>query len=468
MRKRFDGYICISLYKELAVFLFVMRMNKDISIRIENFGPIKGPETIYLRPFMIFSGVSGIGKSYLAMLVHFVYRILCGNETRNFLFEKKINFDWLKINFPDEESVICKIQVSDFINWINERALFYMRDMTGNQLFNAKIEISLPDLPEYFTFLYGRNTVRSNGRNEIELVEVLKLVEDDGALQFPQSSVGSWGEVPFMILLNRFLQKKYELRLDKTFFMPPSRGSLVAVPYELSFVMNQSKDMYQEFLSDLSSLKTLKPKSDFSESMDSANKMLNKEVLHGGIDLKENELIYKIEGSEDVIPITAVASSIKEISPFALMIQKGLLGSFSILFEEPESHLHPELQLKVVDLLAYSLKEGAHLQITTHSDYILRHINDLIRLHILRGKMADDVKFKSYCFEVGLDPHIVIDPDLVNAYYLSLDSNGDSYIKKQDVSMGIPFDTFNKVMDEQIVRSAELYDKVEFYIESES
>ena len=82
--------------------------------------------------------------------------------------------------------------------------------------------------------------------------------------------------------------------------------------------------------------------------------------------------------------------------------------------------------------------------------------------------MADDVKFKSYCFEVGLDPHIVIDPDLVNAYYLSLDSNGDSYIKKQDVSMGIPFDTFNKVMDEQIVRSAELYDKVEFYIESES
>ena len=45
--------------------------------------------------------------------------------------------------------------------------------------------------------------------------------------------------------------------------------------------------------------------------------------------------------------------------------------------------------------------------------------------------MADDVKFKSYCFEVGLDPHIVIDPDLVNAYYLSLDSNGNSYIKKQ-------------------------------------
>lgn len=440
-------------------------MNKNISIRIENFGPIKGPETVYLRPFMVFSGLSGVGKSYLAMLVHFVYRILSGNETRNFLLANNVNFDLLKISFPDEESVIYKIKASDLNDWINKRALSYIRDMIGNQSFNAQIQINLPDLPEYFTFLYGRNAVMANGKDEMEYVETLKLVENKGALQFPQSSVGSWGEVPFMILLNHFFQKKYELSLNKTFFMPPSRGSLVSVSDELRFVMHQSKDMYQEFLSDLSNLKLLKPKNEFSESMDSANKMLNEEVLHGDIDLKENELIYKIDGSE--IPIAAAASSIKEISPFALMIQKGVLDSFSILFEEPESHLHPELQLKVVDLLAYSLKEGAHLQITTHSDYVLRHINDLIRLHILKRKMNNDMKFESYCSQIGLNPHIVIDPDEVNAYYLYLDSKGDGCIQKQDTSMGIPFDTFKNVLNEQIARSVDLFDQVEFYIESD-
>ena len=51
-------------------------MNKNISIRVENLGPIKGPETIYLRPLMILSGSSGLGKSYVAMLLHFIYVVM--------------------------------------------------------------------------------------------------------------------------------------------------------------------------------------------------------------------------------------------------------------------------------------------------------------------------------------------------------------------------------------------------------
>ena len=51
-------------------------MDNRISISIENFGPIKGPHTIYLNQLMIFSGPSGVGKSYLAMLTHYVYRLI--------------------------------------------------------------------------------------------------------------------------------------------------------------------------------------------------------------------------------------------------------------------------------------------------------------------------------------------------------------------------------------------------------
>lgn len=78
---------------------------------------------------------------------------------------------------------------------------------------------------------------------------------------------------------------------------------------------------------------------------------LSLDMLHGNISLKNNDLCCTQSYGE--IPITAAASSVKELAPFALMLQKGIVGDYSILFEEPESHLHPDMQIKVADLLAY-------------------------------------------------------------------------------------------------------------------
>lgn len=63
--------------------------NNKISITVKNFGPIEGPITLNLNHFIIFSGDSGLGKSYLAMLIHFVYRIVAGDDLLQFLTESK-------------------------------------------------------------------------------------------------------------------------------------------------------------------------------------------------------------------------------------------------------------------------------------------------------------------------------------------------------------------------------------------
>ena len=49
----------------------------------------------------------------------------------------------------DEESIICKIPSVDMIQWINQRSLSFMRDMLGNQKFNAEINIVMSGLPEH-------------------------------------------------------------------------------------------------------------------------------------------------------------------------------------------------------------------------------------------------------------------------------------------------------------------------------
>lgn len=434
-------------------------MNNKILITVKNFGPIEGPITLNLNRFIIFSGDSGLGKSYLAMLIHFVYRVVAGDDLLQFLTESKYDYDTLKEGIGDDESIICRIPTSDMVRWINSRALSFMKDMLGNQNFNGDINIELAELPENFTFLYSRKAVIGKNKEEMTYVESLKLSEMGHTIQFPQA--GGWGAFPFMAMISNYLRHLYEIHQTRTFLMPPSRGSLIAVPDNLLYSQRDTMGMYIEFLNNLSTLKNSRPfEFDDDDIVVNAARMLHNDVLHGDIELSDKDILYKVDDSV-VLPITAAASSVKELVPFALIIQKKLMGAYSILFEEPESHLHPDMQIKVADLVGYALADGASFQITTHSDYFLRHINDLIRLFILKNKWDDDDKFNTFCVKNNYNSGIVIDPELVSAFFLHKDENGRVVVEKQDVAQGIPFDTFNSVTDSQLASSAELYDLVD-------
>lgn len=433
-------------------------MKPNISITVSNFGPIKSESTIKLGQMVIFSGDSGLGKSYLAMLVHFVYKVISGYELRKFLLDNGYDYDILKKDIGDDESVICKISSLKMSEWIDHQALVFLRNMIGNQQFNANIHIDMPSMLEYFTFLYSRKPVMGKDNDEMTYVESLKLKDMPYAIQLPQDS-GNWESIPFVILINNYLRQLYEITPNRTFIMPPSRGSLVAIPDNMLYSLQDSMGMYIEFLNNLSALKALKPSDDSVEVKAEAINMLHTDVLHGDIELKDKDVIYKLDSNE-ILPITAAASSVKELVPFALIIQKKLLSTYSILFEEPESHLHPDMQMKVADLLGYAIKDGAHLQITTHSDYFLRRINDLIRLHILRDQFDDSEKFNTFCSENGFRSDCCIDSSCVKAYIFENNQDGDVSVREQNVSQGIPFDTFSHVIDNQIVNSAKLYDMI--------
>lgn len=431
-------------------------MDNRISISIENFGPIKGPHTIYLNQLMIFSGPSGVGKSYLAMLTHYVYRLVAHpHELLRFFENKKIDFDLLKRDATEERPLICKINTEDLSQWIDSRALAYMRNMLGNSNFQAKIHINFPNLPESLSFLYSRSVVMSDA-STMDYLETLRLAEFNSGIHLPQSE--SWGGFPFAILVRRLLRNKYNLDVGRTFFMPPSRGSMINIPDSIRLRLIGSMNMYKTFLDDLAELKSSRPMDEGTDYTREASDILQNEILNGNIEVRENDIFYQIPETE--IPISAAASSIKEITPFALMIQKGLLGMYSILFEEPESHLHPELQIKVADVIGYALQEGAHFQITTHSDYFMRHLNDLIRLNFLKENIDTD-GYNTYCKENNFTHKITIDPHRVSAFYLKPTANGESVIEEQTLTNGIPFDSFQNIVDTQLLRSANLYEMVE-------
>ncbi|MEQ3163020.1 hypothetical protein AAA214_07720 [Parabacteroides goldsteinii] len=121
------------------------------------------------------------------------------------------------------------------------------------------------------------------------------------------------------------------------FWLPSSRGALISLLDVACSSILASVGLYREFLTDFSNFKVRKAEDQFLIDRYSS---LSLDMLHGDISLKDNDLYCAQSYGE--IPITAAASSVKELAPFALMLQKGIVGDYSILFEEPESHLHPD------------------------------------------------------------------------------------------------------------------------------
>mgnify|MGYP001117752929 CR=1 FL=1 len=84
------------------------------------------------------------------------------------------------------------------------------------------------------------------------------------------------------------------------------------------------------------------------------------------------------------VPLQNASSGQQEVYPlYATLRVVGFFSSLptAVLVEEPEAHLYPASQAKIVWLLAYSLRympRGSSLIITTHSPYVLSTVNNLI------------------------------------------------------------------------------------------
>lgn len=90
------------------------------------------------------------------------------------------------------------------------------------------------------------------------------------------------------------------------------------------------------------------------------------------------------------------------------------LSKTALLIEEPEAHLHPLKQRMMADITSGMLHTGAFMQVTTHSDYYLRRINELILLN----RLSNREDFKAIAEKLGVLPELAIDTATVSAYLL--------------------------------------------------
>ena len=401
---------------------------KCIKVRIDQLGRIRDSE-ILVSPLMVFSGESGLGKSYLALLCHYFFELLINTSRLNHFFvDNNIDFNVLSKDFKDVGTAL-EIKKQDLEAWMAKDAILYLRYMLGYDGISGQIEITLPEsVPDTMAFTYKKELTGLVDKEEI--YTILSL----GNLRFRIQEKTQFDESPFAFLLRfvliDYIFGNYQM-LDSTFVLPPSRGPI------LTEQIIPTTGMYSEFLNDMAGLNRIKPRPDTASEI---VLKLFRTILEGEVDKEETTYIYTTNDAS--MPVSAAAASIREIAPLQILAKKQDVSRCAILVEEPEAHLHPLKQRMMADIIGALSHNGAIMQITTHSDYFLRRLNELIMFAKAKKTTDDPDKLRTLSEKVNIVEDMSIDESIIGAYLLRKQADNTSIAVQQDISNGIPFAAF--------------------------
>ena len=137
---------------------------------------------------------------------------------------------------------------------------------------------------------------------------------------------------------------------------------------------------------------------------------------------KEYIVVEDEEEHSEKIPINFASSGQQEVlwllnQLYILMLKK---EKAFVIIEEPEAHLYPSLQSKVVEFISYFANiNNSSILITTHSPYILTSVNTLY----CAGKVIEkNSTYSKKAYDI-IDSNCEIDPQKVTALKINKDKS---------------------------------------------
>ncbi len=138
------------------------------------------------------------------------------------------------------------------------------------------------------------------------------------------------------------------------------------------------------------------------------------------------------------IPLHNASSSARGLSDFYFFLRHVASRGHLIVIDEPESHLDTANQILLARLLARFVRAGLKVLITTHSDYLIKEINNLVMLNSTFAEKESVVKKLKYRSDD------VLEPESIRAYVA--ENNG---LTRCDVDeFGIDMPVFDRTIDE--------------------
>ena len=396
----------------------------NVYLNVQNFGPIEKAE-IDLRPLTVFVGESNTGKTYLAALIYALHKnfgvfsrlpgsydvhlnLYHGLQHRYSQVPQELSDQQEKLKVLEKLNTPGRpFKFSDLPQQMRAKSLDILTDPAG----------FTNELKRCFDLESVSKLIRFTGSKDNEMKVSLQVREGDQTYwNFRARDAGSGLTVgghinSDMVLLNL---KDETLDFDSLFknlyihgcfardsyYLPAARSGIMqshgAIASSLikrttRIGLGNEPSPFSGMVADfLEQIVRYSGYSGSPEKIEPIAKKLENELLGGEIGVNRptpeasREFLYHPDQAEAGLRMSHSSAMVSELAPLVLFLRGIVWPGDLLIIEEPESHLHPGAQTKIAQTLARLVRAGVRVLITTHSNWLLEQIGNLIREGELR------------------------------------------------------------------------------------
>lgn len=402
---------------------------------ILNLGPIRKAVVDMQKPFVLFCGPNSTGKTYLSYLLYAI------NEYSDYVDSKGLD-KIAKYISTEQQFTLRRDMVDEYINDFAKSvktklgSIFGIGDSTIEKLFE-RFEMSLSITDDDFNRIISQPCRLVSGNNDAGVVldkeKSSDIIRYQTNLKVPNLVRDSL--MSLRIMLNHYFRLLCFGNMGGVRMLTVERNSIYTFKTELSISRNELIDRIQQkndhseldifgmvssssrryplavrdslrIANDLDNVQKINgPYYEFAEQIETG-------ILHGEVKINRNgdvEFVPENANRSRHLPIHMASSIVKTMSSLVIYLKHIARRGDLLIIDEPEMNFHPDAQISLIRLFSMLSKMDLRLIISTHSDYMIREINNMI--------MASSLNLS--------------DPELVS----SMGYNKDMLLRKEDIAV---------------------------------
>ncbi len=295
-------------------------------------------------------------------------------------------------------------------------------------------------------FLNRNSKLRNYVERMIKDIDV-SLLNPESPKIFESKSLSSINQLLVFILSNALNQAAGHFR-NRAYYLPANRtgiihahrlvvSSLIERATSVGLMENAQVPLLSGITSDfLQRLIESSTENKVSEGkIEDLTERIESEILGGSIRSKPSSVgyptfLYKPAGWRESVDLANTSSMVSELAPLVLYLRHVIQPGDVLIFEEPESHLHPAMQARLAREIVKLVNSKVHVIVKTHSDYLLEQFANSIRLSELDetqikemnvGEAIHPSQFGAWLFKLENSP---IDGSVVEEARFDEDAGG--------------------------------------------
>ena len=389
---------------------------------ISYLGAIRKAVVDLQKPLTLFCGPNSTGKTYLSYLL---YAIL---ENGDYVESKGLD-KIVKYFSEHKEFTISKELVEGFIQDVatsmksNLGSIFGIGDTAVDKLF-SQFELSLilseGDYERIIEF--PCRLISKNGEKEIGIVKDASSDKVIYQINGETSGIERDSLVELRLMINHFFRLLCFRNSGGVRMLTVDRNSIYTFKTELSLGRNELIDRIQQKSgrSELDILDIVNSSSRryplavrsslrIANDLDNVQKfnspyyniaeLIEKGILQGEVKITRTgdvEFISDKVGKTKHLPIHLTSSIVKTMSSLVIYLKHIARKGDLLIIDEPEMNFHPNVQISLLRIFTILTKLDLRIIISTHSDYMIRELNNLIMAGTIYKKDAQLVKELGY------------------------------------------------------------------------